>query len=66
MMTRSLDARTRLLALEAAAQLAGRLSEEYLALLPETLPFLSEVRAQPRGAGCAVLARRACCLQLWL
>ncbi|KAL4423978.1 hypothetical protein ABPG75_001279 [Micractinium tetrahymenae] len=43
MMTRSLEPRTRLLALEAVAQLVGRLSEEYLALLPETLPFLSEL-----------------------
>lgn len=76
MMTRSLEPRTRLLALETVAQvrrastaptapcqrqpcparltcpclpcpssvqLVGRLSEEYLALLPETLPFLAEL-----------------------
>jgi hypothetical protein len=40
MASRSLDARTRLLSLETAAALAGRLREEYLVLLPETLPFL--------------------------
>ncbi|KAL4421861.1 hypothetical protein ABPG77_001343 [Micractinium sp. CCAP 211/92] len=56
MMTRSLEPRTRLLALEAVAQLAGRLSEEYLALLPETLPFLSELL---EDAELAVEARAA-------
>ncbi len=39
-----------------ALQLAGRLSEEYLALLPETLPFLSELL---EDAELAVEARAA-------
>lgn len=39
-----------------APQLAGRLSEEYLALLPETLPFLSELL---EDAELAVEARAA-------
>ena len=50
MATRSIDARTRLLGLEAAAQLADRLAEEYLVLLPETLPFLSELLEDPEHA----------------
>ncbi|PRW61623.1 hypothetical protein C2E21_0211 [Chlorella sorokiniana] len=50
MMTRSLEPRTRLLALETVAQLVGRLSEEYLALLPETLPFLAELLEDPELA----------------
>lgn len=43
MATRSPSARTRLLALEAVAQLVNKLREEYLMLLPETIPFLAEL-----------------------
>lgn len=43
MATRSPSARTRCLALEVVASLVDRLREEYLVLLPETLPFLSEL-----------------------
>lgn len=43
MQTRSPLARSRLLGLEVSAQLAMRLREEYLVLLPESLPFLAEV-----------------------
>ncbi|PNH06163.1 hypothetical protein TSOC_007476 [Tetrabaena socialis] len=43
MLTRSGSPRTRALALEVAAQLVERLREEYLVLLPETLPFMSEL-----------------------
>ncbi|GLC34752.1 hypothetical protein PLESTB_001159600 [Pleodorina starrii] len=43
MLTRSPAARTRALGLEVVAQLVDRLREEYLVLLPEALPFLSEL-----------------------
>lgn len=43
MMTRSSSPRTRALALELVAQLVDRLREEYLVLLPEALPFFSEL-----------------------
>lgn len=43
MQTRSPVARTRLLGLEVTAQLVTRLREEFLVLLPESLPFLAEV-----------------------
>lgn len=43
MLTRNGNVRTRLLALEVVMSLAQRLREEYLVLLPETLPFLSEL-----------------------
>ncbi|GAB4814939.1 hypothetical protein N2152v2_001985 [Parachlorella kessleri] len=62
MSSRSLEPRTRLLALEAAAQLAARLREEYLVLLPETLPFLAELLEDAEGA---VEARAAAVLR-WL
>ena len=42
-------------------QLAGRLSEEYLALLPETLPFLAELledAEQPVEARAAAVVRQ--------
>jgi U3 small nucleolar RNA-associated protein 10 len=61
MMTRSLEPRTRLLALNTAAQVVERLAEEYLALLPETLPFLAELLEdpeQPVEAAAAALVRR--------
>lgn len=45
--TRSDSQRTKLLGLEVASQLAERLREEYLVLLPETLPFLSELLEDP-------------------
>lgn len=50
MQTRSPSARTRLAALEAAAQLVSRLREEYLVLLPEALPFLAELLEDPELA----------------
>lgn len=43
MQTRSPLARTRLLGLEVTAQLVTQLREEFLVLLPESLPFLAEV-----------------------
>ena len=43
MLTRNASIRTRLLALEVVLSLVQRLREEYLVLLPETLPFLSEL-----------------------
>lgn len=43
MLTRSSEPRVRALALEVVAQLVDRLREEYLVLLPESLPFLSEL-----------------------
>lgn len=43
MQTRSPVTRTRLLGLEVAAQLVTRLREEFLVLLPESLPFLAEL-----------------------
>ena len=43
MVTRSSSPSARLAGLEAAGQLASRLREEYLLLLPESLPFLSEL-----------------------
>ncbi|GIL74166.1 hypothetical protein Vretimale_4805 [Volvox reticuliferus] len=43
MLTRNSLPRVRALALEAVAQLVDRLREEYLVLLPEALPFLSEL-----------------------
>ncbi|EFN52294.1 hypothetical protein CHLNCDRAFT_139047 [Chlorella variabilis] len=61
MMTRSLEPRTRLLALETVGQLVARLSEEYLALLPETLPFLAELLEDAElvveGAAAALVRR---------
>jgi U3 small nucleolar RNA-associated protein 10 len=43
MMTRSTSSRTRLLGLEVSSQLIGRLREEFLVLLPESIPFLAEL-----------------------
>jgi U3 small nucleolar RNA-associated protein 10 len=43
MLTRSTSPRVRALGLELAAQLAERLREEYLVLLPESLPFAAEL-----------------------
>eukprot|EP00798_Chlamydomonas_sp_ICE-L_P013554 gene13554-19425_t len=43
MMTRSASVRTKVLSLEVVAQLVDRLREEYLVLLPETIPFLAEL-----------------------
>lgn len=43
MLTRSEAAGTRLAAVEAAFNLATRLRTDIVALLPETLPFLSEL-----------------------
>ncbi|EFJ42549.1 hypothetical protein VOLCADRAFT_107183 [Volvox carteri f. nagariensis] len=43
MLTRNANPRTRALALEVIAQLVERLREEYLVLLPEALPFFSEL-----------------------
>lgn len=51
MASRSLDPRARLLSLETAAQLAGRLREEYLVLLPETLPFLVSWQQHSSSSG---------------
>lgn len=50
MATRQGIARTKLLALEAVSGMAERLREEYLVLLPETLPFLSELLEDPEVA----------------
>jgi U3 small nucleolar RNA-associated protein 10 len=43
LVTRSDSALCRIAALETIANLVSRLREEYLALLPEALPFLSEL-----------------------
>ncbi|GIL54419.1 hypothetical protein Vafri_9956 [Volvox africanus] len=43
MLTRNCVPRVRALALETVAQMVDRLREEYLVLLPEALPFLSEL-----------------------
>ena len=43
MLTRNGSVRTRLLALEVVFSLILRLREEFLVLLPETIPFLSEL-----------------------
>lgn len=43
MTTRSIEPRTRLVALQGVAAVATRLAEEYLVLLPETIPFLAEL-----------------------
>eukprot|EP00892_Ulva_mutabilis_P002157 jgi/Ulvmu1/11942/UM082_0021.1 len=43
LLTRSEAAGTRLAAVEVAANLAARLRSEFVALLPETLPFLAEL-----------------------
>lgn len=43
MATRSASIRTRCLGLEVVAQMVERLREEYLVLLPETIPFLAEL-----------------------
>lgn len=43
MATRATEPRTRLLALYGVSQLQARLAEEYLVLLPETLPYLAEL-----------------------
>jgi len=50
MQTRSASSRTRCLALEVVAHMLDRLREEYLVLLPETLPFLSELIEDPDSA----------------
>jgi U3 small nucleolar RNA-associated protein 10 len=50
MVTRSTDARARMLALETVAQLAARLGDDYLTLLPETIPFLAELLEDPEQA----------------
>jgi len=47
MATRSGSGRARCLALEVVGALVGRLREEYLVLLPETLPFLAELLEDP-------------------
>ena len=47
MCTRSTRVRTRLAALAVIRALAARLREEYLVLLPETLPFLAELMEDP-------------------
>lgn len=43
MCTRNKKLRARLLALRIVKELAENLKEEYLVLLPETLPFLAEL-----------------------
>ncbi len=43
MQTRNPSPRVRLLGLEVTVQLVNRLREEFLVLLPESLPFLSEL-----------------------
>ncbi|KAL6765337.1 NUC211 domain-containing protein [Haematococcus lacustris] len=50
MTTRSGSPRSCCLALEVVAHLVERLREEYLVLLPETIPFLSELLAHPEVA----------------
>ncbi|KXZ53244.1 hypothetical protein GPECTOR_7g1138 [Gonium pectorale] len=50
MLTRSASVRVRALALEVVAQLVDRLREEYLVLLPESLPFVSELLEDVDGA----------------
>lgn len=54
MMTRHASARVRRVAVEVVSQLVDRLREEYLVLLPEALPFLSELL---EDADAAVAAR---------
>lgn len=49
MASRSEDPCTRLLSLEAVAVLANSLSDEYLPLLPEALPFLAELLEDVEG-----------------
>ena len=56
MLTRSEAAGTRLAAVEAAYNLAARLRSDVIALLPETLPFLSELL---EDSAAAVAARNA-------
>ena len=59
--TRSLDIKARLAALCTLRQLAEKLSEEYLVLLPETLPFLAELLEDaelPVEAGARDLVKR--------
>ena len=49
MATRSAAPRTRILALAVTSELIGRLAEEYLSLVPESLPFLSELLDDPEA-----------------
>jgi U3 small nucleolar RNA-associated protein 10 len=53
-LTRREEATCRLAAVEVIHNLVGRLREEYLTLLPESLPFLSELL---EDSSPAVLAR---------
>lgn len=57
MKTRSPSLRTRLLAVDVAEGLAERLREEYLVLLPETLPFVSELLEDPEVSAQAAAQR---------
>ncbi|KAG2433890.1 hypothetical protein HXX76_008243 [Chlamydomonas incerta] len=57
MITRSSEPRVRALALEVVAQLVDRLREEYLVLLPESLPFISEL-LEDVDAGVAARVRQ--------
>ena len=58
MLTRSEAAHVRLAALETVFNLVTSLREEYLQLLPETLPFLAELLEDP-DRGVEVRAREA-------
>lgn len=61
MATRALEPRARLVALAGLGALAARLAEEYLVLLPETLPFLAELLEDSEHAveaAAAALLRR--------
>lgn len=61
MLTRSTDTVVRLAAIEVAYNLVSHLREEYLPMLPETLPFLSELREDTEAA---VVARAVDTIQL--
>lgn len=56
LLTRSESAGTRLAAMEASFNFAARLRSDFIALLPETLPFLSELL---EDSAAAVAARNA-------
>jgi U3 small nucleolar RNA-associated protein 10 len=61
MLTRSSATMTRLAAIEVAYNLVAHLREEYLPMLPETLPFLAELREDSEAA---VVARAVDMIQL--
>jgi U3 small nucleolar RNA-associated protein 10 len=61
MLTRSTTTTVRLAAIEVAYNLVAHLREEYLPMLPETLPFLSELREDTEVS---VVARAVDTIQL--